>query len=423
MRLIQDLISDTPPPYQRRETAAPPLLPDDADDSARTRAAAAAQRFDHFLYAVFKRYCKRLLDGLDNDGNGQLSLEEFEAFLTEEPTETEAEMPVVVVSVRFAINQLHPPPPPWQGFRASDRSSVIRMLFSDLAKHVKKPIKNNHLDSRAFKKTMPDLKNMPLAVQVGKLQTWQAEAMIARFDDNASGFITFEEFEEFMQPPRSRSMLREDFRAKLAEPAFGNSCRTLVKKLDPDGNGVLSKGEIHFGLERIGLPLTNTEMDTLWDALTAWTFLHDFPNVPPSSSPPPPNARAYVNVLDFCLLQKDTEDFLSLSDNAHQGAPVAKSVAEAAAAAAAAAAAEGDEAPVTGAELGVTQWGHGAWERARDRILRILAGGYPSYRLDPDGGYPQSLLPGDSAYVGMRGVGGRAWLDHQPTTADGCHGP
>ena len=127
------------------------------------------------------------------------------------------------------------------------------------------------------------MKNMPLASQVGKLETWQAEALMQRLDDNASGFVTYEEFEEFMQPPRSRAMLQEDLWAKvqitsertraaptpsppppttmttpppppppqLAEPSFGNSCRTLVKKLDPDGNGVLSKGEIHTGLEKV----------------------------------------------------------------------------------------------------------------------------------------------------------------------------
>ena len=153
MKMIQDLINDSPPPYQRRESAMvfPPT--DDADDAARAAAAAAAQRQQHYLYAVFKRYCKRLLDGLDNDGNGELSLEEFEGFLTEEPDKDQAEMPVVVVSTRFAMNQLRPAPPPWMpGAGGAGQSSLIRLLFSDLGKLCKKPIKNGHLGelSRTF---------------------------------------------------------------------------------------------------------------------------------------------------------------------------------------------------------------------------------------------------------------------------------
>jgi hypothetical protein len=52
------------------------------------------------------------------------------------------------------------------------------------------------------------------------------------------------------------------------------------------------------------------------------------------------------------------------------------------------------------AEGAMAEWGHGAWERARDRILRILANGYPGFKLDNGGGYPTSLLPGDAVHNG-----------------------
>ena len=45
-------------------------------------------------------------------------------------------------------------------------------------------------------------------------------------------------------------------------------------------------------------------------------------------------------------------------------------------------------------------WGHGAWERARDRILRILAIGYPDFKLSADGSFRASLLEGDALFNG-----------------------
>ena len=40
---------------------------------------------------------------------------------------------------------------------------------------------------------------MPLATQTSKLAKWQVDALMLRMDANTSQFVTYEEFENFMQ--------------------------------------------------------------------------------------------------------------------------------------------------------------------------------------------------------------------------------
>lgn len=103
----------------------------------------------------------------------------------------------------------------------------------------------------------------------------ELEGLFNRYDVDANGFLSFEEFSAALfgiipSPaghPESRSAI-ERVRQKIAERGGTNGFRTvrhLLKRMDDNGNGMLDREELKFGLQDFGVEVSDEDLDKLMD--------------------------------------------------------------------------------------------------------------------------------------------------------------
>lgn len=103
----------------------------------------------------------------------------------------------------------------------------------------------------------------------------EIEGLFARYDVDCNGFVSYEEFTAALfglipspsGSAESRSAVNR-VRAKITERGGSNgfrAVRRVLNRIDDNGNGMLDREEMKYGLEEFGVELSDEDLDKVMD--------------------------------------------------------------------------------------------------------------------------------------------------------------